>query len=160
MGSLSIPSVGAVLLLVNKYSQSQKEMQDILGREGGSDSGLLNGELFILLHSRKVPDTKTSSELCPPNVAFPGSDSTGVSLIIVIPIISVWTARCIHVLYMPGKERDYLGRNSCYPKPCVQDRRSGIFCDPLEHIQAGDVYFLTPLSHRPHHHVRLKEKSP
>lgn len=87
MGSLSISAVGAVLL-VNKYSQSQKEMQDILSREGASDSELLNVELFSLSYPRKAPDTKTS-ELCPLNIAFPGSNLTENSIIILVPIISV-----------------------------------------------------------------------
>lgn len=34
-----------------------------------------------------------------------------------------------------GKEKDYLGRHSWYPKPCIWGRRDGIFYDPLEHIQ-------------------------
>lgn len=48
---------------MNKYSQSQEELQEALGREGGSGYGLPNGELFSLLYPRKVPNTISSSEL-------------------------------------------------------------------------------------------------
>lgn len=68
--SLSVSSAGPVPLLENKYSQDQKEMQDVLGREAGSGSGLQNSELFSLSYPREVPDTKTSSELCPDSAAF------------------------------------------------------------------------------------------